>query len=253
MNEVLSELPEQARCQQCGYSLYRLPVDRCPECGTEFDRSAILARSQARRKKPFDKTAAAMLSAPPWWASAVALIAVTVNLGDEEVSSLDSVSPFFAAASDSQLSSVASVLLFSTAAAVFVLQIIDRIRVARRFDLTHPPKGRRFGANWIVLPIALALASPSTGPSDIGRRLTFAVSYVPMHLLAQQVVRSRGYPPDRWVGFYHAVYICPTSDGMNFRLAGHVQSGFAYTTTGRPPRCRPWAEWLGGGWYFFEN
>jgi hypothetical protein len=29
-------LDPDAHCEECGYSLYKLPLRRCPECGTEF-------------------------------------------------------------------------------------------------------------------------------------------------------------------------------------------------------------------------
>ena len=229
------ELPEHARCAGCGYSIHGLKVDRCPECGLAFDRRAILARVVMLQRKSFDHTAKRMLSAPPWWATGAALLAIICNVNDDQVPSFP------------------SVLLFATAAAAFLLRVLDRLRVSTLYDLTRAPKRRKFGCNWIVLPLALALASPSMGQNGVSLRLGFAASYIPMRLLAGKVIASQSSPPDQWLGCYHAVYICPTSDGMNFRLAGHKQSGFAYTTTGQPPGCRPWAEPLGGGWYFFAE
>ena len=35
------ELPEHARCGQCGYRLRGLREPRCPECGTAFDPAKI--------------------------------------------------------------------------------------------------------------------------------------------------------------------------------------------------------------------
>jgi len=34
--EVDPRLDPASRCAQCGYRLYKLPLRRCPECGTEF-------------------------------------------------------------------------------------------------------------------------------------------------------------------------------------------------------------------------
>lgn len=46
-------------CKHCGYDLAHLPEDRCPECGTPFDRAEqarILARQEAPPPKPKHRT-----------------------------------------------------------------------------------------------------------------------------------------------------------------------------------------------------
>jgi hypothetical protein len=54
-------------------------------------------------------------------------------------------------------------------------------------------------------------------------------------------------------GFYDMVDITPMTDGVDLCVKGHVSSGFAYTTTGKPPLFRPNAMPMGGGWYAFDG
>ncbi len=49
------------------------------------------------------------------------------------------------------------------------------------------------------------------------------------------------------------VDITPMTDGVDLCVKGHVSSGFAYTTTGKPPLFRPNAMPMGGGWYAFDG
>lgn len=39
-------------CMTCGYELRGLPGDRCPECGTTFDRGRLLVDQYVRLKRP---------------------------------------------------------------------------------------------------------------------------------------------------------------------------------------------------------
>jgi hypothetical protein len=236
---IVQPLPEEARCVQCGYSLHALLTDRCPECGQVFDRTAVLALLKGQHAKlPFDATAAKWLSAPPWWGTVVALVAVVMNFSSEAILPVEAREP-----------SAQTFPLFGIAVGIFLLKIIDRSKVSARYDLSNAP-ARRFGFNWILLPLACLLYFPSFG-NDVVMRIAFAASEPRLNVLAKQVIASQSSPPDQRVGFYDAVYICPTSDGMNLRLAGYLEYGFAYTTTGSAPRSRPNAEPMGGGWYAF--
>jgi hypothetical protein len=49
------------RCSQCGYCLYGVPTNRCPECGTVFDADVLLASHQVDTSKWWLKWSRAML------------------------------------------------------------------------------------------------------------------------------------------------------------------------------------------------
>jgi hypothetical protein len=243
MGEPPLELPENARCANCGYSLHQLQEDRCPECGNSFDRRGVIELLNRRNfKRPFDRTATRMLGGPPWWATVAAAVACFANYAAG-----------LAVPNEPTIPSIPSLLLFVGALAALVLRAVDHARVGKRYDLATVPTRRKLAKNWIVLPLVLLLFIVSLGDNEVAERLAFLVSLRQMNALARQVISTQKSPPDQWVGAVHAVYICPTADGMNFRLAGCKEWGFAYTTTGQPPGCRPEAEPFGGGWYFFHR
>jgi hypothetical protein len=242
MEKAAIDLPENARCDSCGYSIHGLHEDRCPECGNAFDRALVLARLQGLPVSllPFDATAARWFLPPPWWATVLAVFASVTNLAFA--------SPM--PANDPE-ATIVGIPFFAVAFGVMLLRMLDRSKVPRRYDPATVPRVS-FGWNRIVLPIACILCL-ATADNDICMRTAFVASQYQMTTLAKHVMATHTYPPDQRVGFFDCAYISPTADGVNFRIVGHLQCGFAYTTTGQPPGSRPWAEPLGGGWYAFRG
>ncbi len=231
------DLPEQARCQHCGYQLRGLIDPRCPECGTPFDVQAIWAKFRPRERLPFDQTAARWLSPPSWWASGLATVAIVSNFPD----------CWLPVPPGNSYPSMWGVLLWGISLGMLLLRLCDRGEAFRRYQI--PQQHRRIrGRNWIVLPILCMLFYPRPATE-----IAFILSKPQLDALATKVVRTRSYPPDRWIGLFPAEFISPTSDGMNFRIRGHHECGLAYTTTGQPPQRVANYTALGGGWYAFDG
>ena len=248
MDEWVADLPENARCAQCGYSLYRLKVDRCPECGTAFDRRRIVAVINGERfRLPFDAKAARMLAAPPWWATAVACLAI-LSLFFQT---------FSIAPSARNTGSWCGAFVLATALAVYLFQLWDRFIALERYELTEAQKRKPWGLNSIVLPIVCAICIVlrvcDVGGSSGWMVVAFNLSRLRMDSLAQQVITTHVSAPDQHVGLYDLTEITPMSDGVDFRIKGPTDVGFAYTTTGSPPVFRPITIPLGGGWYAFNG
>jgi hypothetical protein len=79
-------IPPNARCLSCGYSLYKLEVDRCPECGRGFDRRnpesmgikpVRQPRNLERLRRPHSRFALAL----PWILCGLILIAPLIPFG----------------------------------------------------------------------------------------------------------------------------------------------------------------------------
>jgi hypothetical protein len=248
MDQAIVDLPENARCTRCGYSLHRLKVDRCPECGTAFDRGRICAAlSGERLRLPFDARAARMLAAPPWWATGVACLAI-LSLFFQTIS---------IAPPARKTGSWYGVFILATALAVYLLRMWDRFIALERYELTEAQRRKPWGLNSIVLPILCAtcilLRYCDVGGSSGWMVVAFNLSRLPMHSLAQRVITTHVSAPDQHVGLYDLTEITPMSDGVDFRIKGPTDAGFAYTTTGSPPVFRPDAIPLGGGWYAFNG
>jgi len=242
------ELPENACCQSCGYSLHALREDRCPECGTAFDRRRIFAALRGERfPSRFDAKAARMLAAPPWWATGVACLAI-LSLFFQTFSIVPS---------PRNTGSWYGVFILATALAVYLLQMWDRFTALERYELTEAQRRKPWGLNSIVPPmlcaICIVLRQCDVGGSSGWMVVAFNLSRLPMQSLAQRVITTHVSAPDQHVGCYDLTEITPMSDGVDLRIKGPTDAGFAYTTTGSPPLFRPDAIPLGGGWYAFNS
>jgi hypothetical protein len=80
---ILRPIPPNARCVGCGYSLYKLEVDRCPECGKAFDRRdlpsmGILPPRQSWNIKRLQRPHSRCAFALPWTLTGLILIAPVI-------------------------------------------------------------------------------------------------------------------------------------------------------------------------------
>jgi len=77
-------IPSSARCVGCGYLLYQLTIDRCPECGRQFDRHVPLSMGiRPKRKswivKRMQQPDSQVIVALPWLLTVMILAAPMVT------------------------------------------------------------------------------------------------------------------------------------------------------------------------------
>jgi len=240
--ELLSALPESAKCWKCGYALRGLAEPRCPECGTAFDAHAVLASTRRPGPRPVTKSVRRMLR-PPGKMSFIVLSAI-VLVGSSGCSLLYigmTLPPLW-------------IILPSLALAL--LTLVDVIRwpiLMRRYAIPHELRE----PHWFRRSALLGL----TGLGlllwwlHVPLLVRFWISKPSLNHTARQLLAGSRDLPDQRIGLYQAVEIRRTANGFIFRLAGadSPATGLVYNPSGDFPACVQQRVYLGDGWYAFCN
>ena len=193
----------EGKCLDCGYALKQLTVNRCPECGREFD--------------PDDKSSMDMglsllekwLMTPVGWPLHIAtvlsgiltLIAYSVPGKHSVYLALAILGWIFVGG-----------VWFERMVLFVILESIHKL---------HNKEYSRFYLRWAVAPV-IFLFVLLTIATEIPQTVTYKLSQSSMNQLAKEVMAapSGSKFQTRYVGCYKAAKIEQLSNGMRFEIAG---------------------------------
>ncbi|HVP11387.1 MAG TPA: hypothetical protein VMV94_09410 [Phycisphaerae bacterium] len=226
-----------ARCLGCRYPLRELTVNRCPECGREFDPGDPATMYLA----PIPSPAERFLLQPPGWLFHIA--AVVAGLIALLLAGL-------------LLQSVALSMLAPCGA--MILMVIWLLRLAAAIGLAwyhHDPVFSRLRTwrRWLSGPVLLLVLWVLLD-LQVPLRLTFLLSQEAMDKLAGEVMQTpvgTKTLSSRRVGLYTAIRIERIEGGMKFLTR---EGGFAYSPDGPPPPGYPDTYMhFSGPWYVWVD
>lgn len=243
---MVSNLPDDARCLNCGYRLHSLPENRCPECGKPFD-PAVQSTYRSGSSPRYEKW-----TAPPGWAHVSATILLTLNF-------------LFGASSPGRESGMPlgfDCLAFPIALVLlgtYGFKVLTRLHLRKEL-LQSSGEGRTCRRwRWTVLPLCAAVIW-SSGYTNWPLKLRFGLSRNAFQREVSQLVATSPLSPGghrtirRWVGSYWIDYVCTdqTNPGSICFVTGHgfgSTYGFAFAPSGQSRMCRDIG--LGAPWYMF--
>jgi hypothetical protein len=236
-----SLLPDDspAACLGCQYSLRGLTVNRCPECGREFDpndpKTMWMGPSQTHGvRSNWDRAGLVLHST----VLGIALLLLVVNGFAGDCFPINPLGDCF--------------LIFISAALL--------LRRALGYGpLTCYPDSQRgrHGAwrRWLTIPRILFFTLVLV-MANVPLRITFWLSRPAMDRVAEAFMQMPVGTYDnthRYIGFYSTSYVARFEEGVSFEFGpgGFCSSwGYEYSPDGPPSRRGPVRQsYFGGGWY----
>lgn len=244
-----TEIPEDAHCLGCSYSLRGLPEHVCPECGRAFD--------------PKDPSTYRRGTWVPYWRRWAGppkawhiLLAVVVTLGLLQAYSepgYSSVLPTAGGVCCLFMPSgvLALAVLTLSSGARLVATVLDSMRA--RLDRDRPPKAH--AARWAVLPLCLLVL--------VSASVTRWPLYARFHLSRTALERTaRGYldgtetsKAPGWVGLYRFRDVRQQDGGVAFfgDYGFWEYCGFFYSSSDAQPSYEiEWSHRIAPRWFMFE-
>jgi hypothetical protein len=233
-----------ARCLGCRYPLRDLTVNRCPECGREFDPNDPATMYVRLAPGP---TAVWFMTPPGLFFHSCVVIAALLLLFSESFPG-----GLLAAA----LPGGCGLLILG---AVWTLRLLCSIVLAWRFDdpLFHRLRTWR---SWLTAPVLVVVLWILVG-HQVPLRLAFHYSREAMDRAAQDLMKLPVNTPDipnRRLGWYFTDKIRRLDGGVLFQVGGGapwIAGGFAYHPDGPPPS-EAWGLFyfhLEGPWYKYAK
>ncbi|MBN2448136.1 MAG: hypothetical protein JXO22_15510 [Phycisphaerae bacterium] len=232
------DIPENARCRDCGYSLRALTITRCPECGRAFDPSNAATMCMSRRAlTPWTRW---FLKPPSLWFSlalgAIGLVWLYAFSVPEQ---------YFDACILAYCLSLAGAGLW----AALLITVLIVLAVYRPNGYVNARVVRR----WLIVPL-LALGVYLAILADVPLRIRLQLSRPWLDELVRLAETDPDSVPDSgWIGFFDVEAI--SLDGYGRLRLWIRDSGFLSTGGIQhwPASMRPYDadryKPLGGGWH----
>jgi hypothetical protein len=243
MSDSATLLPTDspARCLGCKYPLRGLTINRCPECGREFDPNNPKTMYWGRMPGRIGR---ALLRPPGLLLQSVSAVIVATLFYEASA-------PEGAMFPDIGLGFVVSILLI----AVWLGRLVISAILARYFAAPLFAN-RSVGRRWISWPIAILLCVVLI-ESGAPLRVRFWISRPAMDRLAQEIMQlplGGSKWPNRNVGLYRTYRIDRFEGGMRFLVTYKPSGcgGFAYFSDRSPPSGTTEFEHFSGPWYLWH-
>jgi hypothetical protein len=242
MSDSTTLLPTDspACCLGCKYPLRELTVNRCPECGREFDPNDSKTMYWGRIPGRIGRA----LLRPPSLVLQLASGSIVAGLLYEASAPVGGFSPVF---------DLGFRILFLLII-VWLVRVLIALLLARYYAI--PITGSRAaGRRWTTMPVVILLCAFLID-SGVPLHIRFWISRPAMDRLAQEIMQlplGGSKWPNQNVGLYRTYRIDRLEGGMRFLVTYKFSGcgGFAYLTDQAPASVRTEYEHYSGPWYLW--
>ncbi|TWT42054.1 hypothetical protein RAS1_31810 [Phycisphaerae bacterium RAS1] len=228
-------LPDDAQCLRCGYTLHGLQVSRCPECGRPFDPADLRSYRLGPERKWID-----FHTPPGRWHYAALLWLVMLDPMSQPAGGMNVPFGCFV------LPILPLVGLFVTID--YLVRIAIRLTDSSR-RASSPEKPARGRHRWVILPLC-AILLISAGLTEWPLRLRFRLSRGALERAAKAALAGRPPHCPRLIGAYYVERVMVSGTVVEIVTGQSIidPTGFEYNdavTTGDAALAPKWraVEW----------